>query len=301
MKKEGAMNEQMTVEMITPKMAEAYLNSNRSNRKLTEGHAEKLAADMSAGKWTACYMPIVFYADGDVCDGQHRLWAITISGTTQRFIVIRGASREAGLNLDTGRVRTLVDNARISGVDRDLSNGLVATARAVEVGDRVKPGASRALSMSEQVAIVAKHREAAAWAVSHGPRGRFLRNAVTLGSLARAYYHESDKDRLHHFSEVLSNGFADGIGDSAAIALRNFLQSKGQMAIVGTEWRATFLKTQNAIRYFMLRRQLTMIKVVEAEAYPLPEQGKMKPSSKLAAERHRRSAQAKTSSHAAAS
>lgn len=297
------MSEEMDLELITPKIAEKYLNTNKSNRHLTEGHAEKMAADMTAGKWTSCYAPIIFYEDGDLGDGQHRLWAIAMSGVAQRFIVIRGVSREAGLNFDTGKVRTLVDNARISGADRELSNSLVATARAVEIGNRVavKKGGSqsRALSISEQVEIVAKHREAAGWAVSHGPNGRFLRNAVVLGAIARAWYHEADKERLARFSEVLSKGFAENMGESAAIALRNYLQTKGQTATVGTEWRLTFMKTQNAIRYFMLGRQLTAIKVISDEAYPAPGHGQARSSRQMTAEK-RRNQRARASAAAAA-
>lgn len=74
---------QLTVEKITPKIAEAWLNANTCNRKLRDGIVERYAADMTAGKWTECPEPISFYVDGDLADGQHRLFAITESGTTQ--------------------------------------------------------------------------------------------------------------------------------------------------------------------------------------------------------------------------
>ena len=35
--------------------------------------------------------------------------------------------------------------------------------------------------------------------------------------------HEGDKDRLAHFSHILTTGFADSVEDTGAIALRNFL------------------------------------------------------------------------------
>lgn len=95
----------IVLETVTPKLAEAWINANKSNRKLREGLVEKYACDMRAGKWTQCPEPISFYADGDLADGQHRLFAIIESDTTQEFPIARGLSREAGLNINTGAGR----------------------------------------------------------------------------------------------------------------------------------------------------------------------------------------------------
>jgi hypothetical protein len=79
------------------------------------------AADMSAGNWTECPSPILFFADGEVADGQHRLFAVVESQTTQQFLVTRNFPRDAALNIDNGRPRTLIDNARIAEIDADVS------------------------------------------------------------------------------------------------------------------------------------------------------------------------------------
>lgn len=252
-------------ETITPKKAEQYLVRNTSNRKLREGVAEKYAADMKRGKWTECPVPIVFYENGDVADGQHRLWAIIESDTPQKFYVGRGLSREAGLNLDTGLTRTLVDNARISGLDGGLTNELIACARAVEEGDRQ----SRGYSNAKRLELVEKHREAATWACAHGPRGRTIRNQCVLSAMARAWYHEPDKQKLERFAKVLTTGLADGEVESSAIALRNYLLSR-KNAHLNQLFRETFLKVQNAIHYFMRGKKLMIIKVVKDEMYPRP-------------------------------
>lgn len=263
-----------TIENVTPTKAEKYLNLNSSNRKLRPGVAEKYARCLRDGTWTECPEPISFYEDNEVADGQHRLWAIVDSGVAVRCVIVRGLPRSAGLNINTGLARTLVDNSRIAGLGDDLSNELLATSRAVEVG----AATSRAQSYSERLAYVDKHREASKWAMANGPRGRGLRNAITLAAVARAYYHEPDKDRLHRFGDVVSTGFSDGNYESAAIAIRNYLQAKGAQAASQALWRDTFLKVQNAIRYFMLSRPLTVIKVVSDEAYPLGRN--VKPQSK---------------------
>lgn len=255
----------MKLEIITPAKAEAYLNANKSNRTLRDGVVEKYANDMLKGRWTQCTAPIVFYEDGDIADGQHRLWAIIQANTPQSLYVLHNLPREAGLNIDTGAPRTLVDNARISGVDSTLSNTLVALVRAIETGERAKG----AMSNSDQLALVERHREPAEWAIKHGPVGRGIRNAIVLAAIARAYMHEKDHDKLARYCTVLGNGFSDGAKETAAVAMRNYLLANStQMANV-TFWRDTFLKVQNSIAYFMKGRQLTVIKRVSEETYPL--------------------------------
>ncbi len=257
------------IENVTPTKAMAWLNLNKSNRKMREGVAEKYAADMSAGRWTSCPTPISFYDDGDVADGQHRLWAIVESGVAQKFPVARGLKREDGLNIDTGFGRTLVDAGRISGRDTGLSTTLLAVARAVAEGSCAKGTPSNA----QRLAWVAEHREASTWAASNGPKAKYLRNTVVLTSIARAWYYETDLSRLKRFCDVVNSGFYDGDGESAAVALRNYLLQKEAVSSSAAMWGDTFLKVQNAIAYFMKGKKLTVIRGVADEAYPLKKKG----------------------------
>lgn len=211
-------------ERITGDKAEKYLNRNNGNRKMRDGIAEKYANDMREGRWTECAAPIVIYENGDIADGQHRLWAIVDSGKTQKFLVIRDFPREAGLNIDTGVPRSLVDNARISGLDNGLSNELISVARAIHYGER--GGKTTQLSNSARLELIAQYREAADWAVAHGPRGKGLRNAVILAAVGRAYMHVDDREVLQRFCNVVSTGHSDGHHESAAVSLRNYLDRK---------------------------------------------------------------------------
>jgi hypothetical protein len=251
-------------ESITPQKAEQYLNRNTSNRKLRDGVVERYASDMKQGRWTECPAPIVFYENGDVADGQHRLWAIVESKTTQKFLVGRGLSREAGLNIDTGVTRNLVDNARIAGLNDALTSELLACARAVDEGVRGTKGYSNA----QKLAMFEKHKESVTWACQHGPRGRTIRNQCVLSAVARAWMYEADKEKLQRFCKVLSTGVPDGEHESAAIALRNYLLVK-RNAHLNQMFAETFKKVQNAIHYFMRDKKLMVIKVVADEQYPL--------------------------------
>jgi hypothetical protein len=257
---------ELVMEKVTPTKAEGWLNKNKSNRKLRDGVVERYAEDMRNGQWTTCPVPICFYNDGDVADGQHRLWAIVESGCPQTFPVARGLTRADGLNIDTGLNRSIVDNARISGQDAGLSNQLLSVARAIAEGER---GGAKPLSNAQRLALVESHRDAAKWACANGPKGRWVNNAITVGAVARAWYVEKDHERLRRFCDVLGSGFSDGESESAAIAIRNYLVNKGTVTTSAGLWRDTFLKVQNAIRYFMLGKKLTVIKQVSEEAYPL--------------------------------
>lgn len=257
----------IVIETVTPTIAAAWLNANKSNRRLREGFAERYAADMKAGRWTNCPEPISFYADGDLADGQHRLWAIIDSDTSQAFPIARGLSRNDGLNLNTGLARNVIDNARISGADTALSSAIISAARAIEHG---KQSIGRAASNAEVLAMVERHRAPAAFAASHVRRKQLLCGSMVLGAVGRAYLHEQDKDRLQRFCDVLGSGFHEGEGETAAIALRNYLIAKGGIASSAALWRDTFLKCQNAILYFMRGKKLTTIKAIAEDVYPLP-------------------------------
>jgi hypothetical protein len=252
----------VVTENITPVKAEKYLNHNKANRKLREGVVDKYAEDMRAGNWTECAAPIVFYEDGDIADGQHRLWAIIESGTTQNFDVRRNFPRNAGLNIDTGLGRTIVDNAKISGIDSDLTNEMVSIARAVDSGTRQRDASSNTAKLQ----LVEKHREAVKWTVTHGPRGRGIRNQCVMAAIARAWYTEADKEKLARFCKVLTDGQAFGEHESAAVALRNYLLLK-KNAHLNQLFRETVLKAQNCVYYFMRNKKLMVIRTVKEEMY----------------------------------
>lgn len=257
---------EVSVEKYTPSKAQSILNKNNTiNRKLREGVAEKYAADMRAGRWTTCLDPVAFYDDGMLANGQHRLWAIIEADTPQEFVTVRGVPKDAGLNIDTQLGRTLMDNAKISGENVNLSHRLIAACRAIEGPRKNK---SVAWSFRQNLELVERHRAAAEWALAHGPYQRGLGLSVVYAAMARAWYYEEDKDRLEQFGRVLNKGFAlEGEADSAAIAIRNYLMSMPSSTAVPYE--ELFFKIQNAIWYFMKHRKLMLIKKTDDERYPL--------------------------------
>lgn len=262
----GKYTLEFSIEKYTPSKAQSILNKNNTvNRKLREGVAEKYAIDMRAGQWTTCLDPIAFYEDGTLANGQHRLWAIIESDSAQEFITVRGVPKDAGLNIDTQFGRTLMDNAKISGENINLSHRLIAACRAIEGTRKNK---SVAWSFRQNLELVERHRTAAEWALAHGPYMRGLGLSVVYAAMARAWYWEDDKERLEQFGRVLNKGFAmEGEADSAGVSIRNYLMAMPSSTAVPAE--ELFFKVQNAIWYFMHRKRLHQIKRTDDERYPL--------------------------------
>lgn len=101
---------------ITPEMAVRLLDANKLNRPLGQGHAERIASQITEGKWRFNGDTIKISTTGDVLDGQHRLWAIIESKTAVDSIIVYGIERDAFSTIDTIRKpRSLGDTVALNG------------------------------------------------------------------------------------------------------------------------------------------------------------------------------------------
>ena len=251
-------------EKITPKRAEKLLNeTNLGNRKLRAGVVEKYAADMKAGKWLRNPQPIMFYDDGVLADGQHRLWAVVESGETIPFVVVHGVGKDVALNIDTGFARGLTDNARIAGHEKPLSHSMISMAVIVAYGTR---NIGRGLSNAERLGLIDRYESHLLWAEEHRPRRAKVGNGVIGAAVARAHMHERDLERLAEFCAILGGAMPQEPTDVAAHTFRSYVLAGDDLA---RDARDLFLKAMNAVRYYMRRKTLTVIKGVKDEAYPL--------------------------------
>ena len=93
------------VETVTPELAAEWLEANPRNRKINQRHVSALAVEIRAGRWLVTGEAIKLTADGQLLDGQHRLWAVLEAGMPIRTMVVRGIQSEAQLVMDTGAAR----------------------------------------------------------------------------------------------------------------------------------------------------------------------------------------------------
>ena len=112
-------------------MASEFLTNNKSNRKINKKQLDMIMRTIIAGKWKLTHQGVAFYSDGELADGQHRLYAIVKTGVSITMPVFQGIERDADtiLAIDCGKGRSVIDSASISGIkikpsDVSLSKGL---------------------------------------------------------------------------------------------------------------------------------------------------------------------------------
>lgn len=104
---------------VTPEIAMRLLEANKLNRPLSGGHAERIARQIVNGDWKFNGDTIKITDDGDVLDGQHRLWAIIEAKTAVDTMIVGGIEREAFATIDTIRKpRSLGDTVALGNVSR---------------------------------------------------------------------------------------------------------------------------------------------------------------------------------------
>lgn len=102
-----AMNAE--VRLITPAIAEAFLNTMKHNRKLSTRNVTNLAEQMKTGLWKYDESPIRFNEEGNLIDGQHRMWALIEAEYSAEFLVLTGIEQAAMATMDTGKRRSFSD------------------------------------------------------------------------------------------------------------------------------------------------------------------------------------------------
>lgn len=92
---------------ITPAIAAEWLRANTGNfRRIDMSRVNCYAADIKAGLWDLNGETIVFGADGELKNGQHRLTAIIKADSSIQSVVVRGITCSAA-HIDRGKPRSV--------------------------------------------------------------------------------------------------------------------------------------------------------------------------------------------------
>jgi len=105
------------IEVITPKLAEQYLEKNGHNRKLSKSRVRTLVGAMNRGEWVYNADPIRFAITGRLIDGQTRLAAVMVSKKPIESLVIRGLPESVMSTIDIGKIRTNGDHLKMAGYE----------------------------------------------------------------------------------------------------------------------------------------------------------------------------------------
>lgn len=263
-----------TIELVTPEMARNWLDGRTRNRNVRDPKISEYALDMEAGRWHVA-AALVFNADGELIDGQHRLEAVVDYGEPVLFSVVRNAVPEAMLVVDTGLKRTLANFLQM----RDVSNAsdIAVLIRTMwrwdhyETFKKVPPSTQKTPTIQQAIAYYDEHDEAldetAVFARRYSAPTLIPRSVI--GGLHILFGGIDSEDELEFWRLV-----ADGAeGASAIVALRRRLLENYTKREKMSSWYTAAL----VIKAWNLWRAGTEVKLLKFrpggkrnERFPMP-------------------------------
>lgn len=113
---------------VTPAMAADWIeNRNPHNRRVRERYVRELASKMQNGSWNFNGDSIKFDVEGNLLDGQHRLWASIESDLPFKVLVISGLPSETQDTMDVGKKRTVGDVLELASIKNPRKIASVAS------------------------------------------------------------------------------------------------------------------------------------------------------------------------------
>lgn len=123
-----AKRSSVTTELVTviPSVAQAWLDQNVHNRKVSDHLVRRYMRDMKDGTWRVTGDGIRFSKSGKLLDGQHRLIACVRAQTNFETFVVYGLDDLDQEFIDIGKARNIVDIFDLRGIQnsRRLSSSL---------------------------------------------------------------------------------------------------------------------------------------------------------------------------------
>jgi len=126
-------------ELITPAIAEVYLQSNISNRRVKAPIVLQYAKDMQNGRWKDDTAEMIKISKtGVILDGQHRLLAVKKSNTAIWFMVAKGLDDDVFDVLDTGSRRNASDAFKVKNIKHENSiPSIISMYNYLKLGKRI--------------------------------------------------------------------------------------------------------------------------------------------------------------------
>lgn len=213
----------VAIETITPAQAKQMLQGNIVNRKLRKGRVDLYAKYMTNDQWRITGESIVFAADGQLLQGQHRLSACIQAEVPFQTVVVRGAEEAAMRVMDTGMARSAADMFTLEGVGNATAMAaMVRQVLAVHAGIQSDTGRMQLITRDEMLEFVTANNDALerAWTLSRDAGSSMRHSRAAWGTLAFLLC-EADTDlAIEYF-----NGIGTGVGlsqNDARLALRRW-------------------------------------------------------------------------------
>jgi hypothetical protein len=230
---------------VTPEAARAWLTKNVSNRQLSKLHVKHFVDVMLAGDMIFNGETIIFNADGDLINGQHRLHACVESGRSFDVLVVRGVDQSAFRTLDSGRKRSSADVLYLAGEINasNLAAAVQALVAFVDFGGSIRVTTTQSRKATPQLIdrVLSAHsglRES----VRVMRKSRLYDNQY--GYLLHYLFSTVNAKLADDFAEVLANGHTD-VG-RPFVRLRETMISNGRRTDLRRVYAAKAIKAFNA-------------------------------------------------------
>ncbi|WP_394822288.1 hypothetical protein [Pendulispora albinea] len=223
---------------MTPEIAMALLSRSVKNRTVSWDRVAAFARDMKDGAWLLNNQGIGLGADGRLYDGQHRLWAVVLSGMTVQIWLIRGLQPSSRATIDQGRMRDVGDTLRIvDGVEQ--SRKLVSWLRGIEILVR---GRSHVISTHVARRQLAELHASTQWLLKNGPKKKPYNRAPIFAAFLYAHFGCGARIEKH------IRGYSSGAGlkeHNPMLIFRNHVAERTQYE--SHRARDLSMKTLNAL------------------------------------------------------
>lgn len=212
--------------LVTPEEAiDLFKNHNTKNRNFRINVAQKYARDMLAGNWQNNGETISIDTNGNIKNGQHRLYAVYLTSKPQMLGFVTGVEPDVYV-FDSQTKRSVSDNLRIAGLKPELANRYMTACvnNLVHVafgGNSIYPTSvdirrfiDKYSAECEQTVTICKY--------CSGKNGyKFTHNAAFMSAVLYALLGGVNYNVLNNFATTVRTGLYNDNTETAAISLRN--------------------------------------------------------------------------------
>lgn len=251
---------------INPALARRMLKKNRKrhNRNIRMAVVTRYALEMIMGNWVLSPHPICFNVNGELIDGQHRLWAIILSGCSIKMVVCCGVKDGVFSVLDQGLKRAVAD----------VLEELPKTVQIAQSAFRIfaQQSTSSSSVISEFIAMYESEISIVRNSLLQGKTIKRVTVAPVAAVILAALVNGEDRYRIERFCELLRADFSMDTPswykperDGAARKCRKML-----IELTGTvPFRDPMVlsKVQNALRLFIIEQTVEKL-------YPMTRDGR---------------------------
>ena len=215
---------------VTPELAIKWLELNTLNRSIRDKLVKRYARDIEGEAFLPTGQAVIFDKNGDLIDGQHRLWGVIESGRTTTFFVIWGVDPSCKDVIDTGAKRSAGDVLSFHGYTQ--TSTLASTAKLL-YGYVVSNGATvttnRDPSVTELRQVIEDNPEILESVKYAATLKRDLSGVMTPSVIGFTHWRLSkiSPDKAKEFFDSLAFSKTEGRGDPRYALLNKLHQLRG--------------------------------------------------------------------------